>query len=204
MTKAELLAVAKPILFNTEMVRAILEDRKTVTRRVVKPQPTNARMVSDINDIEASFMCGRIENGCCLDWQEERKLPYHIGDYLYVRETWYYENHMYDEAEGTALYRYVYRASQPDYHVNIGVGIHGWRPSIHMPKEAARIFLRVTDVRAEHIGDITEMVAKTEGFYSRAEFITAILKMYPECTEDSWIWVIEFERVCMECKSVEN
>lgn len=141
----------KPILFNTEMVKALLDGRKTVTRRIVKPQPENAHMIMDVAKDVAEFMCGKIENGYCIDFSEQRKLPYQPGDILYVRETfgWLSEEN-----------KYVYKAS--DFEC---VAIDGfkWSPSLHMPKEAARIFLRVTGVRVERLQEITEEQAVKEG-----------------------------------------
>lgn len=112
----------KPILFNTEMVRAILEDRKTVTRRIVKPPAL-----------------------------------YSIDDILYVRETW----GDYSECTPGGVGYYLYRADYPDgaKHYDFDgykCDLPRWRPSVHMPKEAARLFLRVTDVRVERLQDIDE------------------------------------------------
>jgi hypothetical protein len=142
----------KPIIFSMPMVQTILEGRKTQTRRVVKPQPSSGLRKS-------VFVASGLEDG----HGREIKVPYQPGDTLYVRETWYYEYHMYDENEGDALYRYVYKASSPDYPVDVGVGKQGWRPSIHMPKEAARIFLKVKDARAERLQEISEEDAIAEG-----------------------------------------
>lgn len=171
---------AKPILFNTDMVRAILDGRKTVTRRVIPEhiidkyydydEWCNCVMPSDIHCVRA------YEKQFFIDYTRYQK-----GDILYVRETW-----------KPAKNGYFYKA---DWEKESIADITKWRPSIHMPKEAARIFLKVTDVRVERLQDITEEQAVKEGFNSRQEFISAILKMYPECTEDSWVFVYEFERV---------
>ena len=125
-----------PILFNTEMVRALLDGRKTVTRRVIR------YTVGDV--YKATCLGGRWVEGMNYDdppksvveWycKNYKSPPYEPGDILYVRETWYYEYHMHDRTAG-----------EPD--------LHGWKPSIHMPKEAARIFLRVKDVRVERLQD---------------------------------------------------
>lgn len=185
----------KPILFNTEMVKALLDGRKTVTRRIVKPQPENAHMIMDVAKDVAEFMCGKIENGYCIDFSEQRKLPYQPGDVLYVRETfgWLSEEN-----------KYVYKAS--DFEC---VAIDGfkWSPSLHMPKEAARIFLRVTNVRVERLQEITEEQAVKEGcvglgvFDSTAwnafiDLWNSTLKKDSDCTwmHNPWVWVIEFER----------
>lgn len=183
----------KSILFNTEMVRAILDGRKTVTRRVVKPQPTG-RLVPEL------------PNSCWPGYFGEENTPrvvrppYFVGDILYVRETWC-------DPSGTG-YPFLYKADMPMHwdgkDTEIGVPIdlkaedYTWRPSIHMPKEAARIFLRVTAVRVKQLKEVTETGAKAEGFGSRQGFLDAIRKMYPDTTEESWFWVVEFERITKE------
>ncbi len=117
----------KPILFNTEMVRAILDGRKTQTRRVIKPQPNST--------FDRHWQCFTAENGEIVVLME----PYRPGDVLYVRETW---------AEWTGGYVYKADGSASPYPLAF---VDRWRPSIHMPKEAARLFLRVTDVRVERL-----------------------------------------------------
>lgn len=120
----------KPILFNTEMVRAILAGRKTATRRVIKPQPDEHLTTGESALELLAVVCG----------------PYHPGDILYVRETWAKVG---DKAYG--------------YKADDIWSVPRWRPSIHMPREAARIFLRVTDVRVERLQDITDEQALAEG-----------------------------------------
>lgn len=145
MTREEALKTAKPILFNTEMVRAILGGRKTVTRRVIKPHfRENERGFFTATIAGQLFLCYSDEDG-----NETRrvKAPYQVGDILYVREAFW---HGVDDV-------YEYKA---DYETDMG---YIWSPSIHMPKEAARIFLRVTDVRAERLQNITEEQAIYEG-----------------------------------------
>jgi len=134
----------KPILFSTEMVRAILDGRKTMTRRVIKPQPPEAAYIHNgYRDFSWSMWPGGDKHVL--------KPPYHCGDDLYVRETWAYH----DGAVGGV----IYKARCPN-----GLAERKkWNPSIHMPKEAARIFLRVTDVHIERLQYITEKQAKEEG-----------------------------------------
>lgn len=182
----------KPILFNTEMVRALLDGRKVMTRRVVN------YTVNDVYD----FAC---VNGMWHETYDPEKPPqklvdrfvddiaippYHTGDILYVRETWQYMGCVSDDSQiaDQIVYRADWKGNEP----------LAWRPSIHMPKEAARLFLRVTGVRAQQLKEVTEADARAEGFGSRAEFIATILKMYPDTTEESWFWVIEFERITKE------
>lgn len=208
MTRSEILSVAKPILFNngTEMVRAILDGRKTATRRPIKRRYSNTHIelrdgrygkyvIELQNDVEGETY-GVRDDG--THWQRvlamrEIKLPYKVGDILYVRETWCkltdWED-QYPDDEEDMLVTY-YRA---DYS-NDMAELATWHPSIHMLKAAARLFLRVIHIVPQRIEDITEEQAKSEGFNSRAEFITAFLKMYPNYTDKDWVWVIEFERV---------
>ena len=120
MNREELLKNAKPILFNTEMVQAILEGRKTVTRRVIKPQP-----IAGIR--KSVFVPSGIEDG----HGREIKLLYKVGDILYVRETWSIHECVKCQAGIPALggeckCKYVYRASY-------GATDFRWKPSIHMP-----------------------------------------------------------------------
>lgn len=148
----------KPILFNTDMVRAILDGRKTCTRRVVKfKHGQNPKWTGYIPDGPVLYGSNNIPAA---------KAPYSPGDILYARETWRVRNVYGDfkygnrtaEIEFKAGGEYAYMRVQED-----AINERRWRPSIHMPKEAARLFLRVTDVRVEHLQDITEEQARAEG-----------------------------------------
>ena len=179
----------KPILFNTQMVRAILDGRKTCTRRIVKPQPTAHYGVQ------------------CI------KPPYQPGDILYVRETWSLR------FDGE---KYFYKADKNTSREEkrlLDYNDVKWRPSIHMPKEAARIWLKVTNVRVERLQDITEDGAEAEGAIDNRGFIHSpeneydriytareyFIKIWDRTIKKSdldiygwdvnpWVWVIEFER----------
>ena len=161
----------KPILFNTEMVRAILDGRKTCTRRVVKPQPKSKLCYAFAGSHKSRIgKWGYPSKTAYKYWNESYKLPDNISEeeleklwnppchtdgILYVRETWY-----------KGLERYIYRAdySNTEKFYRDGKEIEmKWHPSIHMPKEAARIWLKVTDVRVERLQEITEDGAKAEG-----------------------------------------
>lgn len=137
----------KPILFNTEMVRAILDGRKTVTRRLVKfkdgQNPRWSGYVADGPVVYGSHNIPAV------------KAPLQAGDILYVRETWFKD-------AGRYMYRANYSNDEKFYRNGQEVTLR-WRPSIHMPKEAARIFLRVKDVRAERLQDITVDQVAAEG-----------------------------------------
>lgn len=134
----------KPILFNTEMVLDNLEDRKTNTRRLVKPQP----------DIDGLV---RFDDTRFVDTDGSLyKPPYQTGDILYVRETWAQCPDLFGEFP-----EYIYRADYAENDLRMGddtTEVYSdfpacvkWRPSIHMPKEAARLFLRVKNVRVERL-----------------------------------------------------
>lgn len=153
----------KPILFNTEMVQAILDGRKSCTRRLVKPQPDEKHafplgFVIDSTEKKkvGCFEFGINEYGGSMQCA---KPPYQPGDILYVRETWC----------GLPVNEAGHFRGHPIYYYRADGDLRpeGWRgawhPSIHMPKEAARIWLKVTDVRVERLQDITEDGAEAEG-----------------------------------------
>lgn len=165
----------KPILFNTEMVRAILDGRKSCTRRICKD--ANEYTVPDMEFYDADKRTYAVHNFADLEHTEklsigERTCPICPGDILYVRETWERfecwncegdeRGNCPNEPQKSVLDKhscgcYMYRAT------NEISGDAKWHPSIHMPKEAARIWLKVTDVRVERLQDITEDGAKAEG-----------------------------------------
>lgn len=207
----------KAILFNTEMVRAILEGRKSCARRIVKPQ----QLIGMLPD--------KCKNGAPEKFLKEKKLmfkpycdmtdielintaykaPYQPGDILYVRETW--------EKAPNGYYYYE------DWQRNDIADVTKWKPSIRMPKEAARIWLKVTNVRVEHLQEITDEQAKREGiqydecptgFTWKQETdmhncyttpIGAMQALWNSTIKKSdldgygwdanpWVWTIEFER----------
>ena len=185
----------KPILFNTDMVRAILAGQKTQTRRVIKPQPTRPRW----------------NNIGWLGWNDghgyRMKPPCEDGDVLWVRETW-------STTDKCGLYpnwptdgiHYIYKADDPTCDAAKEAR---WYPSVHMPKQAARIFLRAKDVRVDGLQAIDEETAIAEGF---ADFpagtdsrLTRLAELWDKTIKredlrefgwhaDPWVWVIEFER----------
>ena len=134
----------KPILFNTEMVRAILDGRKTCTRRLVRFLPgENPQWTGYIGD---GLMLYNGKNEPCI-----RKAPYQPGDTLYVRETW--------KKAPNGYYYYE------DWQRNDIADVTKWKPSIHMPKEAARIWLKVTNVRVERLQEMNPVDVIKEGAY---------------------------------------
>jgi hypothetical protein len=195
----------KPILFNTEMVRAILGGKKTVTRRAVKYTRDDIYKVSCLNGKWSETYWDQIPEAL-IEWyvKEIAKAPYQPGGIIYVRETWC-KNPNYEE------YYFKTRRS--------GIAPYGlkWRPSIHMPKEVARIWLKVTDVRVERLQDITDEQAIAEGAnYKNGKNVGIEEKMkrtaidrFAEIWDSTvkksdldhygweanpWAWVIEFER----------
>lgn len=202
----------RPILMNREMVRAILEDRKTHTRRVIKweslhkqaglPFPTKCKL--------AWF---KLLNGWGIDAGDaclrEVKCPYGVpGDRLWVRETWsvscrggYYGPGL--NPETTTI---QYAADYADaYKIRHGTKIYGrWKPSIHMPRWASRITLEITDVRVERVQDITEDDCVAEGLKLLQGGIRRAYKILWDSINDKrgfgwdvnpWVWVVEFKKL---------
>ena len=180
----------KPVLFNAEMVRAILDGRKSCTRRLVKPQPDEKHtyplgFVTDSTEKKevGCFGFGIDEYGGSIQYA---KPPYLGGDIIYIRETW-------TEECGKYYYRADYDSDYLDPCETLSGGypascrnhpgcdgcmatstrIH-WHPSIHMPKRAARIWLKVTDVRVERLQEITEDGVWDEGFRFKPPCLTRV------------------------------
>jgi hypothetical protein len=204
----------KPILFSTPMVQAILDGRKTMTRRVMNPQPTHF----DVKKI--------------VDWNDViYPMPkYKVGDILWVRETTCYVmlDDAHDLLEGAKdRIQFVYKASVHSDWMEYAKEKFGykWKPSIFMPREAARIFLRVTDIRVERLKDISEKDAIAEGieivnekvpvkpykdylgqynYYSNP--INSFKSLWESINgEKSWeqnpyVWVIHFEKITKPTK----
>lgn len=172
----------KPILFNTDMVRAILAGKKTMTRRVLRT-PSE---ITPIPTFGGNYRVSMMENIFA-------KPPYRPGDVMYVRETfWNYPS------------GYEYKA---DYDENPG---YIWSPSIHMPKEAARIFLRVTSIKVERLQDITPGGIRAEGIEFDVDRPVPSWKQFVDVWDSTikpkdralygwdanpWVWVIGFERI---------
>ena len=218
----------KPILFNTEMVKAILEGRKTVTRRVVKPRPVLDGHLWKLGG--AAWSDSVLSVPVMLGHSLYNRAPYQSGDVLWVRETWCEKM----GRRGEYLYR-AYAGERDDTRDYV-ISHNTWRPSIHMPREAARIFLQVTGVRVERLQAITEEDAKAEGAEKmypytdpetgktafllhengtyRAVFSQiwdstipkrpSMFERYLNYWEyNPWVWVIEFER-CDKPKEWDN
>lgn len=159
-----MLETAKPILFNTDMVRAILESRKTETRRPINPRYKNDEYGFQICTNKATgewWVEKSDDDGGGFENPRYINPPYQPGDILYVREK--FNNSETDSVLYAADKDFIdFGCKKVDEFLFMESEIK-WSPSIHMPKEAARIFLRVTDVRVERVQDITEEEAKAEG-----------------------------------------
>lgn len=194
----------RPILFSTPMVRAILEGRKSQTRRIIKPQPEYSEGMSKwvLYPKQHPTVYADLINAY-------KYCPYgQPGDVLWVRETWF-----------DAGYYFIYRADSTDDGFK-------WRPSIFMPKVASRLKLKVTDIRVERVQDITEEDALREGVeYMDNQMVEGEddpCRIYCDYTDNEtilmsakssykslwksingkdswesnpWVWVIEFERI---------
>lgn len=203
-----------PMLYSTPMVQALLEGRKTMTRREVK-------FPSDFDGKEIFYNGKYGLKYTRVDDTIERIFPkYNVGDLIWVRET-------FQKREGTVmplgLSKYYFKAGWK------GCTDLRWKPSIHMPKEAARIWLRVTNVRVERLQNITEDDAIAEGvscrmnppvnpfmkpFRTYYDYMNAAFPSFGVITasksfsslwksingeqsfqQNPWVWVVEFEVV---------
>jgi hypothetical protein len=162
----------KPILFNTEMVQAILDGRKIVTRRVIKTQyPIFDGLITDTTGSKHTIGKVRFSDGKCEGNNDYIKLPYQKRDILYVRETWLMQSMRNFDKTAKILFKAIpneilsiFKFSDERYEKFIKFfHKNGWKSPYFMPKEAARIFLKVTDVRVERLQDITEEQAIKEG-----------------------------------------
>lgn len=212
----------KPILFNTAMVQAILEGRKTATRRIAKG-------LKDVTKLTHGDFKWSYKQAWMNDLGLEINAPYHIGDILYVRETWKQYEKRVGKGEQCYLKKFYGYKTDEDNPNNPSEFYEGnWKPSIHMPKEAARIFLKVTDVRVEKLDQMIIADCLSEGIraYTKDEKVYKYAVDEEQYTwqnmprnphqafKDLWdstikkgqidqygfnanpyVWVIEFERI---------
>lgn len=212
MTRLELLEIAKPILFNTEMVKVILDGRKTVTRRAIKNKDIIYGWDVEVDGTPICF----IDQTTGDFYPSTAPSHYQVDDILYVRETWIRSELGYSyRADGEEI-----EISEPNgitYSFGKADGLK-WHPSIFMPKEAARIFLRVTGVRIERLQDISDKdliregevpYTYVDGSFNSEATRTSYLGTWNSTVKKSdfdkygwdanpWVWVIEFERVEVE------
>lgn len=217
----------RPILFNTGMVRAILDGRKTATRRIINPQPGKGQdhkpgicIAGDKREV-GKYVFGINGQGGSLLYVRP---PCQAGDILYVRETWAY---VYDMSDADHIIedtgRYIYYADDPmpfTSWVDPDTGEHRekmpWRPSIHMPRAAARLWLKVKSVKAENLQEMTLDDFLKEGVVIRPEAFNDPENAYMQARDafiaiwdstvsggqqalygwdaNPWVWAIEFDR----------
>ena len=205
------------MIFNAEMVRAILDGRKTQTRRIVKLQPDEDGLA-------------KVTNGPWVDTSERNyRCPFgDVGDRIWVRET--FQGPLFDYEQMEAYLEDSSRFEKPEFCQYAADGghrpeyqdaddnlRHGWRPSIHMPRWASRILLEITDVRVERLNSIHDVDAMREGIQnlttcSHADFgipgvvnaqhpVRAFQLLWESIygaeswKANPWVWVIEFKRV---------
>lgn len=197
----------RPIIFNAEMVRAILDGRKTQTRRLVPAWQLPKHYPDNTENPRYNWMAtaqrhrrwgygvfGETEVACAKELSEMAPCPFgSAGNRLWVRETF-----------GDCGSRLVYRADSND---GASCKVKRWVPSIHMPRDACRLTLEITSVRVERLNDISNDDAKAEGYPAEREADGASCDpwlwfrdlwdgVYPEQTfkDNPWVWVIEFKR----------
>lgn len=150
----------KPILFNTAMVQAILDGRKTTTRRIIKVDNKLDFIgcSSTGGDFDtATFGKGSFDKLLDAEIKERIKAPYMPNDILYVRETWkLYEKRLGKGEQCHFEKFYGYKADEDNPNNPSEFYEGNWRPSIHMPKEAARIFLKVTSVKVQRLSNMED------------------------------------------------
>ena len=208
----------KPIILSTEDVRGILEGRKTMARVPVKRSIVDRFVIDTWGELLGSF------TDKFGDYPSIDDCPYQPGDVLYVRETWKPED--YQLIDGIWSCAIVYKAGGLNGRVHWPEGSDSiydlclvWHSPVAMPREAARLFLRVTDVRVERLNQITNNDILREGFRSESckicvhdggsgcDHCFAILNPFRKSWDarnakrgygwdsNPWVWVIEFERV---------
>jgi hypothetical protein len=194
----------KPIIFSTPMVQAILDGKKTQTRRVIK---INGYPITSPEESLELTKEGLIYHSFC-SMSGYYKLLCQPGDILWVRETWCTHEDMADVFENQLRPGYYYKANEIGKEWVNDREIVKWRPSIFMPREAARIFLRVKTVRVERLQDITAHDAIREGMESEIPFDT--VDKFKELWNNlnakrgygwetnPWVWVYEFEKINKE------
>lgn len=220
--------IEKPMLFSAPMVRALLDGRKTQTRRVVKPQPES--------DIQSAYPDAS-GNGFIFwstppsdklaaftkeQYQDEGiKPPHPVGNRIWVRETWATKDHLtHVKPRNLPVMSKIYYIATPEFGL---VNVDKFRPSIHMPRWASRITLEITDVRVQRLQEITEEDARAEGVeryqngmyrdycgsgdmpvqFARTSFSTLWDSIHgPDAWEQNpWVWAYTFRRLEGEVKS---
>lgn len=215
----------RPILFSTDMVNALLDGRKTQTRRIIKPSfPSKQGLISEVhspwNHNESNVWQWQTGKANVNYSDDERRCPYGMpGDVLWVREA-FRKVAKRNDVTGKISYHFIHKAGFWNKDTK------GWKPSIHMPKEACRIRLKITDVRVERLQDISVNDAIQEGykkFRSGSRNMTSsridqehweagamawFIRLWKEINgdeswnENPWLWVVEFEVISTTGKPV--
>lgn len=201
----------RPILFNADMVRAILDGRKTQTRRVVKPQPEYRENESLPGHFGTWLHGWNLDHECVIPSDYWKHCPHgQPGDRLWVRETWMNlkgtgvsgsPDPKFNPKQIPVAYRAECTAEGEDARIDMGLK---WRPSIYMPRWASRINLEITGVRVERLQDISDDDVWAEGWES-VSVGNCDYKNFGELWEsisgpgswdaNPWVWVIEFRRL---------
>ena len=213
----------RPIIFNSDMVRAILDGRKSQTRRVIKPQPKSQGIKSFGEAWEWKKGAGGFSGSTLHQLKAAYGLLYHCpygvpGERLWVRETFFYEWPDMDPPEDMKDCRIIFRADEPNYLDPFMLEEnYRWSPSIHLPRWASRITLEIIDVRVERLHEITVGDLISEGVI---ELENAHIETYPldlivnrsahytiwknlwdsiyakrgyPFKDNSWVWTVEFK-----------
>lgn len=201
---------ARPILMSAPMIRALLDGRKTQTRRILTPQPRPpvARWVAEDNWWMPKAVSDTIRQQFITTWPNATRCPYgQPGDLLWVREAWQLHSRATDLAK--VVYRASEAASHSEFHELIPVSLignmqpkpfqQGWRSSIHMPRWASRLTLELTAVRVERLQDISEADAVAEGCFftdygqrcfhqGQGDIVTCPAKAEHHQQKPGWMW----------------
>ncbi|MBU3625691.1 hypothetical protein ICN48_05510 [Polynucleobacter sp. JS-Safj-400b-B2] len=210
----------RPILFNGEMVRAILDGTKTQTRRCVKPilnKDGNYMHGGNVDLAHKEILEWRLQDGRWFGLYGYTTAAYadcpygQVGDRLWVRETFIQgwedvngdgEPDQYDQDGNENPIKTFYRADgHIDWEVDGEWCNTPWKPSIHMPRNASRITLEITNVRVQRLQEISANDCIAEGIKHSPdvdpshEFQELWDSIYKNWSSNSWVWVIEFKRV---------
>lgn len=195
-----------PMIFNQQMVAALVDGRKTATRRPLSNQPIKS----------GSFWDFKWGAGSSLDYlpivaghATANAVPFKVGDLIWVRETFKVEENTYNDLKGE--YAVIYRADYGCNLINSNIDNNdklanlinkkGFNPSIHMPRYASRLTLRVIDVRCERLQQVDKQQAQKEGVHptgcTKGFWVKSYQMLwdsiYSNWDENPWVWVIEFE-----------
>jgi hypothetical protein len=216
-------------LFSTDMVKAFLDNRKSRTNRPIKDGITvlekekmyvrsYAELVDPkvLNDANGNFFFTQQHPEGGYTFTIECKPMYQPGDIMYVRETWAkiedFKN--YADVEIEDGLKYLFKCDDDGKeHTFVDAGVQRWHPSIHMPREAARLWFRVSDVKVQNIADMTEQDAEQDGFEPKDFFVAKGKICGTQCTalesfkqfwakqygvDANWMWVYYLEKISRE------